>query len=134
MDGIEAIGMPPMWPPVEETDPVPYGASALFRRAGRSENDAALPAARPDEKKKQIAQDFESVLLTKLFDEVRQSIGGWGFEDEDGTSQQVHGLFWLYLARDVADKGGLGLWKDIYQSFKQMEGIEGLTASLDEEL
>ena len=67
-----------------------------------------------EEKKKQIAKDFESVLLGKLLDEMKNTIGNWGFE-EDGASEQIQGIFWLYLARDIADKGGVGLWKDIYQ-------------------
>lgn len=140
MDSIESIGMPPMWPHVKGVDPVLSRALDQPSPAARGEsglrtmNDAALPAERLDEKKKQIARDFESVLLTKLFDEVQKSIGSWGLEDEDGTSQQIQGLFWLYLARDVADKGGLGLWTDIYQSLKQMDNMDSLTASLDEEL
>ena len=139
MDGIESMGMPPMWPPVESTDPVAYDALVHARRTAvpenglRVTNDATVPVEGSDDKKKQIARDFESVLLTKLFDEVQRSIGNWGLGDEDGTSQQVHGLFWLYLARDVADKGGVGLWKDIYQNLKQMEDTGGLMASFDEE-
>ncbi len=94
------------------------------------------PAQRGEEEKKQIARDFESVLLTKLFDEVKQSIGQWNFEEdgEDGASQQVHGLFWLYLAQDVSDKGGFGLWKEIYQHFNDMEGACGPGALIDREL
>ena len=30
-----------------------------------------------DEKKKQIAKDFESVLLNKLFDQMSKSVGNW---------------------------------------------------------
>lgn len=68
-----------------------------------------------EQTKKQIAKDFESILISKLLDEVKNSLGHWGF-DQDGASQQVQGLFWLYLARDIADKGGFGLWKDLYES------------------
>jgi len=68
-----------------------------------------------DEKKKQIAKDFESVLLNKLFDQMSKSVGNWGFE-KDGASEQIQGIFWLYLARDIANNGGMGLWKDIYKS------------------
>jgi Rod binding domain-containing protein len=88
---------------------------------------------RSDEQKKQIAKDFESVLLTKLFDQVQESMGHWELE-EDGTSQQVQGLFWFYLARDAADKGGFGLWKDIYQHLQQMEGAPNPADVLNEEL
>ena len=67
-----------------------------------------------DEKKEQIAKDFESVLLYKMLDEMKNTIGDWG-ADKDGASKQVHGIFWLCLARDIANSGGIGLWKDIYQ-------------------
>jgi len=65
-------------------------------------------------KKKQFAKDFESVFINKLLDEMKNTVGDWGFEKE-GASEQVEGIFWLYLARDIADKGGFGMWKDIYQ-------------------
>jgi len=68
----------------------------------------------PEEKKKQIAKDFESVLLNKMLDQMKNTIGDWGFE-KDGPSDQVQGIFWLYLARDIANNGGIGLWKDIHQ-------------------
>jgi Rod binding domain-containing protein len=67
-----------------------------------------------EEEKKQIAKDFESVFVSKLLDEMKNSIGEWGFE-KDGASEQVDGMFWMYLARDIADRGGFGLWKDIYK-------------------
>ncbi len=87
-----------------------------------------------DEQKKQLAKDFESVLLTRLFEQVQESTGNWGLEEEDGTSQQVQGLFWLFLARDVADKGGFGLWQDLYRQFQQMEGIGDPGEGIREEL
>ena len=88
---------------------------------------------RSDEQKKQVAKDFESVLLTKLFDQVQESLGRWDLE-EDGTSSQVQGLFWFCLARDVADKGGLGLWKEIYQQLPTMGGTPSAADVLNEEL
>ncbi len=89
---------------------------------------------RSGEQKQQIAKDFESVLITRLFEQVQQSTGSWGLEEEDGASQQVQGLFWLFLARDVADKGGFGLWKDIYGQLQQMEDAGDPGAAIDEEL
>jgi len=96
----------------------------------------ASPAQRGEEEKKRLARDFESVLLTKLFDEVKESIGQWGFDEdeEDGASQQVHGLFWLYLAQDVADKGGFGVWQEIYRHFEDIEGARAAGALIDREL
>jgi Rod binding domain-containing protein len=66
-------------------------------------------------KKMQAAKDFESLLLNSLLSQMKDTIGNWGFE-KDSASEQVDGIFWLYLARDMADKGGLGLWKNIYDS------------------
>ena len=71
-------------------------------------------------KKIQAAKDFESLLLNKLLDQMKNTIGDWGFE-KDGVSSQVDGIFWLYLARDISEQGGLGLWKDIYKSLPGAE-------------
>ncbi|MHC4640018.1 MAG: hypothetical protein ACYS32_00135 [Planctomycetota bacterium] len=68
-----------------------------------------------EQKKIQAAKDFESILLGKLLDEMQNSIGDWGFE-ESAASKQTQGIFWLYLSRHLADNGGLGMWKDIYQT------------------
>ena len=122
MDGIEPVGialMANLAPPVS----APLREAVDAREEIRDTSSASSPPEHVDEQKKQLARDFESVLLTKLFDQVRESIGGWGFEEEDAASKQVQGLFWFYLARDVADKGGFGLWKDIYQSFQRMDGV-----------
>ncbi len=67
-----------------------------------------------EDKKEQTAKDFESVLLSRIVDTMKDTIGDWGFE-QDAAAKQVQGLFWMYLARDVAGKGGFGLWKDIYK-------------------
>jgi Rod binding domain-containing protein len=86
-----------------------------------------------DPKKQQVAKDFESLLLTRLFAQVQQTLSSLDSE-EDGTGQQVQGLFWLYLARDVADKGGFGLWKEIYQHLPQMGATPNPADVLNEEL
>jgi len=141
MDGVESIGMPKSMPLAEVPERTPYDALPLSRRgdaaAGKTPRTEGTTesAFQRDEKEKKIGKDFESVLLTKLFEEVQSSIQDSGFDEEDSGAQQVRGMFWLYLAQDVADKGGLGLWKDIYQHIKQMDGgAADPTASLDEEL
>jgi len=83
-----------------------------------------------DEKRKQVAKDFESVLLSKLIDEMKNSIVDWGLE-KDAASKQTQGIFWLYLGRDIANNGGLGLWKDIYQFLSQSEQTNTVQQSLD---
>lgn len=83
-----------------------------------------------EEKKKQIAKDFESLLLNNLLDEMKNTIGNWGLE-KDGASMQVQGIFWLYLARDLANSGGLGLWKDIYQTLTNTDQLNPSVEALD---
>jgi Rod binding domain-containing protein len=103
----------------------PVSAPAQLEHLAKSKLDGAT-----DEKKKQIAKDFESVLLNKLFDQMSKSVGNWGFE-KDGASEQVQGIFWLYLAQDLADKGGMGLWKDIYKSLTHMDQTNAAGNALD---
>jgi Rod binding domain-containing protein len=86
-----------------------------------------------DAKKKQVAKDFESVLLNKLLDEMKDSIVDWGLE-KDAASRQTAGIFWLYLGREIADNGGLGLWKDIYQFLSSTEQANATEQSVDGEL
>jgi hypothetical protein len=44
-----------------------------------------------------------------------KTIGEWGME-KDGASEQAEGIFTMYLARNLAEQGGFGLWKEIYKS------------------
>jgi Rod binding domain-containing protein len=77
------------------------------------------PGPRPVDKDiEKVAKDFESVLIHKLMEEMQRTVDESGLL-EDGASGQVKGIFWHYLAQDVADGGGMGLWQDIY---RQMAG------------
>ena len=116
--------------------------TALARLSSHRDPSDLLKAARgtatarddasSDAKCKQLAKDFESVLLTKLFDQMQESIGGWNEEEQDGTSKQVQGLFWLHLAQDVADKGGFGLWREIYEHLRQATPLDAAGEPISE--
>jgi len=84
-------------------------------------------------KKIQFAKDFESVFISKLLDEMKNSIGDWGSE-KDAASEQIDGMFWLFLARDLGNNGGLGMWKDIYKSLGDSGKENKATKLLDENL
>jgi Rod binding domain-containing protein len=86
-----------------------------------------------ESQKKQYAKDFESVFINKLLDEMKKTIGDWG-DEKDGASQQIQGIFWLYLARDIADNGGFGMWKDIYRFMNDSEQKNIVPELLDENL
>ncbi|MFA5552993.1 MAG: hypothetical protein WCZ89_06675 [Phycisphaerae bacterium] len=77
----------------------------------------------PEEQKKQLAMEFESIFVNKLLDEMTRTVGSMGY-DEDGTGEQVKGLFNLCLSQYIGKNGGMGLWKDIYESFKQISQSE----------
>jgi len=83
--------------------------------------------------KEQFAKDFESVFLEKLLDEMKNTIGSWGFE-QDAAAKQIQGLFWMHLARDVSQNGGLGMWKDIYASLNQAENHAQTSNTLNDKL
>ena len=73
------------------------------------------------------AKDFEAVLLNQLMETMQATIPESGLF-EDGTSKQVQSIFWSYLSQDAADKGGMGLWKDLY---RQLECGAGVSPALD---
>jgi len=97
--------------------------------SARAENiDAASEA-----KKKQIAKDFESVLIIKILEQMKETIPQSGlFEDPAG--EQIQNMFWMYLGREIADQGGFGLWKQIYETMRSGNGGENLEKILDKKI
>lgn len=86
-----------------------------------------------DARKEQFAKDFESVFIGKLLDEMKNTIGEWG-EEKDGPGKQIDSMFWSNLAKDMADKGGFGMWKDIYKAVTELEEQNKVTELLNEKL
>ncbi len=72
----------------------------------------------------QAAKDFESVLINKLLDEMRKTIPDSGLFDS-AASEQMEGIFWFYLAQEVANKGGLGLWKELAAKISGADAVVG---------
>ena len=99
-------------------------------KAGASKQCAAGSGSIEDERKKKIAKDFEGVLLNKVMDEMQNSVPESGlFEDE--TSKQTQSLFSMYLSQDVAAKGGIGLWKQIYAQMNETPGQDTPANTMD---
>jgi Rod binding domain-containing protein len=73
-----------------------------------------------DEQKKKIAEDFESLLVGRLLEEMGKTAEEWGDEHEQ-VFGQVKGIFNLYLSQYIGSNGGFGLAKQIYESLNQME-------------
>ncbi len=89
------------------------GIEGLARRLGKEAIRGDVKAA------EKAAKDFESVLLYKLMEEMNRTVPESGLF-ESGATRQIDGIFWFYLAQEVADNGGVGLWREIY---KDMAGM-----------
>jgi flagellar protein FlgJ len=87
---------------------------------------ARTPPADAGEAKRlrQSVQDFEAILLYRLLQEMKQTIPESGLLG-GGVTQQFQDVFWLYLAQDLAAKGGLGLCEDLV---RQLAGSAGEAA------
>jgi Rod binding domain-containing protein len=128
MDGSDLLLTSPVMPPSS------LDASNGDGLAAKAGNIRSNKIKSTDDKKiEKVAKDFESVLLTKVLDEMKNTVGN-GLGEEEAGSEQVKGMFWLYLAQDMSDKGGLGLWKDLSRFFKDTQKPEAPAQSLDEKL
>ena len=105
MDGIDLPD-----DPLLGADPL---ASALAGRLSPQQREAARGL--------EAARDFEAVLLHRLMEAMRQTVPDEGLFSSPAT-RQMEGLFWFYLAQEVADKGGIGLWKDLARSLNLADG------------
>jgi Rod binding domain-containing protein len=63
----------------------------------------------------EAARDFEAVLLHRMMEAMRRTVPDSELLSSPAT-RQMEGLFWFYLAQEVARKGGIGLWKDLARS------------------
>lgn len=72
-------------------------------------------APTPDQlRAKQLAKEFESVLLEKMMSQAKDSISSLGTE-RDSSAEQIEGMFWSMLGQEMGRQGGIGIWKDVYQ-------------------
>lgn len=91
--------------------------------------DKDKAASLSDKQKLKVAHDFESVLLTRLVDEMKATIPDSELSD-DGSSEQVQSLFYMNIADEIGKKGGMGLWKTIYAQINASQDKPTMDASL----
>lgn len=77
-----------------------------------------------DQKSVKVAKDFEALFIKRVLSEMKNTVDESGF-DEDAAGSQIRSLFYSYLAEDVANKGGFGLWKDVQALMNNGEAGEG---------
>lgn len=91
---------------------MPSLSDSLAGLSGSSPTNANVVQSPADIKNEQAAKDFEAVLLHKMLQQMANTIPDSPLLNE-GAGKQVRDMFWHYLAQDLSDKGGLGLWKQI---------------------
>jgi flagellar protein FlgJ len=75
------------------------------------------------EQLKQVAQDFEGVLLEKLMQEMQNTIPDSGMFSGPGM-KQIQGMFWSFLSEQVAQNGGIGLADSLYRDLCLSAGVD----------
>jgi Rod binding domain-containing protein len=81
----------------------------------------------------QAAKDFESVLIHQLMQEMARTIPDSGLTSSS-TSKQTQGIFWSFLAEEVSNNGGLGMWRDIQQYCTGSSPTDAPAPTLEQEL
>ena len=74
-----------------------------------------MSEAQVESRKIEAAKGFESLLLGKLVDAMKETVGESGLLEDEG-SEQMQAMFWMNLSSAISERGGFGLWKDIYKS------------------
>ncbi len=95
--------------------PSPAGADAAMLLAPAGVKSAA--GAKDARQLEQVAKDFESLLLHKVLEEMRKTIPESGLLD-DPISKQTEDIVWMQLAQDLANRGGLGLARELSRQMK----------------
>ena len=67
-----------------------------------------------DERRKKVAKDFESVFIHEILKRMEDTIPTSDMADQ--SSKQIKSMYWSYMAQAIADRGGFGLWKNIYEA------------------
>lgn len=89
--------------------------------AGSAGTPVAKKAAAPSPEVVRVAKSFESVLVTKLVEEMARTVEESPL-GEDSAAGQVNDMFYYGLADDISAKGGLGLWKQIARQMASRAG------------
>ncbi|HEG43145.1 MAG TPA: hypothetical protein ENH94_03755 [Phycisphaerales bacterium] len=75
-----------------------------------------------DEKRKEVARNFEGVFLHQILEKMKDTIPESDLEDS--SSKQIKSMYWSFMSDALADQGGFGLWEKIYE---QMPGAKSQT-------
>ncbi|MFO8086027.1 MAG: rod-binding protein [Desulfobacterales bacterium] len=70
----------------------------------------------------QLCQDFESVFINSLFQEMRKSVPDEGYLENDMGMDLFQEMMDMEVAREMSNRGGLGLGKLLYEQLQNKQG------------
>ena len=68
---------------------------------------------------KQLCQDFESIFINSLFQEMRKSIPDDGYLEQDMGMDIFQEMMDVEVAKEMSKKGGLGLSPLLYEQLQK---------------
>ncbi len=74
------------------------------------------------EQLKNVAQDFEGVLIEKLMQEMQKTVPESELFSGAGM-EQIQSMFWSFLSEEVSRNGGIGLAQSLYRDLCRSAGV-----------
>jgi Rod binding domain-containing protein len=103
------------------TNPVDFGASLnSITNAGNANAQSALKIKG---KAKQAAENFESMFLNNMFEQMYTNIDGDGPFGGSGSLKIWRSFLTDQIAKSFAKSGGIGLAPQVYESLLRHQGI-----------
>jgi len=91
----------------------PVAAEGVGKPGGAIRQGAGVDIDVADERRKKVARDFESIFIHQILKRMKDTIPE--SDMADSSSRQIKSMYWSFMADAIADKGGFGLWKQIYE-------------------
>jgi Rod binding domain-containing protein len=79
-------------------------------------------SAQQHDQLKAAAKNFEGIFIKQIIKQMQETIENASFDPDDNANQQVHGMYCTFLGDMLSQRGGFGLWENIYEQMVRMEG------------
>ncbi len=73
---------------------------------------------------KQMCQDFESIFVNSLFQQMRKTVPDEGFLSGGSDLELYQEMMDMEVAREMARKGGLGLGRMLYEQLGNCQKVD----------
>lgn len=85
---------------------------------------AAEDPAQHAEQLRSVSKQFEAVFLHQIVKQMQETIDYASFDEEDGSGEHIQSMYWSSMADTMAQQGGVGFWKVIYDDLARSQGID----------